>query len=193
MCPLFPRPLLREMSQLDVRVASAALSLLRRARDLLIRRWNWKSALLSAAVRAALFFVTNLPAGGRAALAAAGAELLFRGATSGFYGAMTEAFASASPPWVGTIAATTLVPTVSHTLEFVVHFLRGTPRLASSVVASMGFTVMSTAFNLFAMRRGLLIVGQGRRPLRSDLLQIPAVLGEFVLALVRPRSSATRD
>jgi len=174
-------------------IGSVVRSVLTRPRELLIRRWNWKSALLSSVIRAVLFFVTNLPAGGRAALAAAGAELIFRGATSGFYGAMTEAFARVSPAWAATVAATVLVPTVSHTLELFVHLLRGTPRLVSSVVASIVFTVISTAFNLFAMRRGLLIVGDGRRSLCSDLLHMPALVGEFALALVRPRSTVARD
>lgn len=176
-----------------VTLVSVVRTLLTRPRDVLIRRWNWKSALLSSAIRATLFFLTNLPAGWRAAVTAAGAELVFRGATSGFYGAMTEAFAPVSPAWAGALAATALVPAVSHTLEFLVHFLRGTPKLASSVIASMLFTAISTSFNLFAMRRGLLIVGEGRRSIRSDLLQMPALLGEFGVALVRPRSTMARD
>src|SRR6202022_697407 len=36
----------------------------------LIRRWNWKSALLSSLLRASIFFFTNLVAGWHAALGA---------------------------------------------------------------------------------------------------------------------------
>src|ERR1700693_3942182 len=52
--------------------------------DHLIRRWNWKSALLSSLLRGALFFSTNLVAGWHAALGALFAEFVFRSVTSGF-------------------------------------------------------------------------------------------------------------
>jgi hypothetical protein len=57
----------------------------------LLHRWNWKSAVLSSLLRASLFFATNLAAGLPAAIAAMKTELVFRGVTSGFYGALTEA------------------------------------------------------------------------------------------------------
>ena len=105
--------------------------------DHLIRRWNWKSALLSSLLRGALFFSTNLVAGWHAALGALFAEFVFRSVTSGFYGSITEAFREARPAWVATATTILLLPVVSHTLEFFVHWLRGTPKLALSI-ASFG-------------------------------------------------------
>src|ERR1700733_14653878 len=63
--------------------------------ETLLRRWNWKSAFLSSLFRASIFFFTNLAAGWHAALGALLAELILRGATSGFYGAITESFSEA--------------------------------------------------------------------------------------------------
>src|SRR5262245_15617489 len=119
--------------------------LVRRPHVYVVRRWNWKSAFLSSLLRSTIFFFTNLDAGVAAAQAALLTELVFRGATAGCYGALTQAFRDARPAWAGTVAAMILLPAVSHTLELAVHWVRGTPRLAESIVASVVFTVLSTS------------------------------------------------
>jgi hypothetical protein len=151
----------------------------------LLYRWNWKSALLSSLLRATLFFATNLTAGLPAAFAAMRTELVFRAITSGFYGALTENFRDAEPPWAAAITVMILLPIANHSLEFVVHWLRGTRNLASSILASLVLTAFSTLFNLFVMRRGALIVGEGRDSLASDLIQMPRLIGAFCLLLPR--------
>jgi len=144
------------------------------------RRWNYKSAVLSSLTRASLFFCVNLTAGLDGASAAAATELVFRLTTSGFYGALTQSFRHVEPRWQGQLAALLIVPAVCHTLEFLVHWLRGTPELAASLGASMAFTALSTAFHLFAMQRGVLIVGEGRQTLWQDLRALPGVVAAFV-------------
>ena len=86
-------------------------------------------------------------------------EFLFRFATSGFYGALTQAFRRVEPARTGMIAAMVILPLLAHTLEFIVHWWRGTANLGLSITVSLCFTAVSTSFNLFAMRRGVLIVG----------------------------------
>ena len=81
--------------------------------DHLIRRWNWKSALLSSLLRGMLFFSTNLAAGWHRALGALLAEFVFRSATAGFYGSITEAFRKARPAWAATATTMVLLPVVS--------------------------------------------------------------------------------
>jgi hypothetical protein len=142
--------------------------------------WNWKSAALSALVRALLFLAANAPAGWRAAWGAFGAELAFRACTSGFYGAGTQAFATARPSRMASAAALVVVPVVSHALEFIVHDLRGTPALGRSIALSVAFTVVSTLFHLFAMRRGALVAGPSGAPIVADLRRMPRLLAEFV-------------
>ncbi len=166
-------------------VRDAFLGLLREPVRRLIYRWNWKSAVLSSLLRASLFFATNLTAGLPAAFAAMRTELVFRAITSGFYGALTENFRDAEPPWAAAITVMILLPIANHSIEFVVHWLRGTRNLASSILASMVLTAFSTLFNLFVMRRGALIVGEGRRSLTSDLTQMPRLIGAFCLLLPR--------
>ena len=148
----------------------------------LLFRWNWKAAVISSLLRAHIFLAANATAGLRRAFAAAAAEFLFRFLTSGFYGSLTQAFRRAEPAWAGAVAVMILLPSILHSMEFAVHFLRGTPRLRTSIISSVIFPLFSTTFNCFAMRRGALVVGDGQSSLRSDLAQVPALLVDFVTA-----------
>jgi hypothetical protein len=163
-------------------VAEVLQGLLRHPGQNLIRRWNWKSAVLSSLFRAGIFFFANLVAGWHAAVGALLAEFGLRAATSGFYGAVTEAFSEARPVWAGMTAAMVLLPLANHSLEFLVHWLRGTPKLGVSITASVIFTALSTSFNVYAMRHGVLTVGSKSKSLREDLGRILPLLGQFILA-----------
>jgi hypothetical protein len=166
--------------------------------EYLLARWNWKSAVLSSLFRAAIFFASNLAAGLPAAIAAMCTEFIFRAVTSGFYGALTEGFREAEPPWAAAVSVMVLLPLANHSMEFFVHWMRGTRKLVPSIIVSVMFTALSTLFNLYAMRRGALIVGSGRSSLRRDLIRMPGLLLGFVVLLPKhilkfaARSSAKR-
>lgn len=165
----------------SVSVADVLRELARDPKGLLVRRWNWKSALLSSLFRAAIFFGANLAAGWRAAVAAMSLEFLYRGISAGLFGALTQAFRQAQPVWLAASTAMVLLPLASHSLEFTVHFMRGTPKLLASIVSSVIFTALSTLFNLYAMRRNILIVGSEAGSLASDFRALPSVLGDFLM------------
>jgi len=150
--------------------------------ETIARRWNWKSALLSSIVRGLIFFCVNLVAGWHAAFAALLTEITFRGAASGFYGALTEAFRFAEPEWAAALAVMILLPLAGHSVEFGVHFLRGTAKLGASIFASVCFTAVSTLFNLYAMRRGALVTGVGRQSLGADVKMMPRLIAGFLAA-----------
>lgn len=154
--------------------------LVRRPHHYVIRRWNWKSALLSSLVRSFLFFAVNLSVGTAAALAAFATEFVFRGCTSGFYGAITQNLSRVRPTWQGSLGALVLMPLFNHSGELLVHWLNGTANLKASILASVCFTALSSGFHVFVMRRGLLVVGEGSRSLSSDLRQMPVVVALFV-------------
>ena len=164
-------------SKLTLKTALARLVL--QPRLYLLQRWNWKSAVTSSAFRAALFFCVNLSGGFHAARAAFLTELVFRGITSGFYGALTESFREVEPPLAGALAVMLMLPIANHSLEFLVHWMRGTQKLGASIIASMIFTAFSTLFNWYAMRRGAFIVGSGKASLGADLVRIPQLLFDF--------------
>jgi hypothetical protein len=164
-------------------LGTALLDFIRRPVDLLVRRWNWKAAFSSSLIRAMIFFFANLTAGWRAALGAMAAEYFFRALTSGFYGAMTQHFSLVEPEWQAAAGAMLLLPVLSHSLEFVVHWLRHTPHLKASIISSMSFTVISTLFNFYAMRRGTMVVGKDTPSLVEDLRAMPRVIAGFVSVL----------
>jgi hypothetical protein len=78
-----------------------------------------------------------------------------------------------------------LAPAVNHTLEYVLHYANGTKRIAAGVAASISVSILSALFNLFAMRRGVLIVGDERAPLIDDLRRMPRVVFDFVMTIPR--------
>jgi hypothetical protein len=169
----------------DEHVGQVLIALVRHPLRRLFFRWNWKSAVLSSGFRAIIFFFVNLGAGLNAAAAAMLTELIFRGLTAGFYGAFTQAFSLAQPRWLAAVAVTVLLPTITHTMELGVHWLRGTEKLAESITASVIFTIISTLFNLFAMQRGAFIVGEGRSSLLHDLRATPRLIVLFVVEIVK--------
>ncbi|HXG90351.1 MAG TPA: hypothetical protein VNJ02_18655 [Vicinamibacterales bacterium] len=149
----------------------------------LLRKWNYKSAITSSVTRGVLFFVANLSSGQAAAIAAMSTEFCFRFVTAGFYGALTQTFRRVDPPRVGTIAAIIVLPAIAHSLEWAVHAWRGTANLGWSIALSLCFTAFSTAFNLFAMRHGALVVGeQDSRSFFDDLRAMPRLVVAFVKA-----------
>lgn len=166
-------------------VGEALLSLFRHPIENLIRRWNWKSAVLSALTRGALFFFANLKAGLSAAVGAMSIEAMFYITVAGFYGAATEKFRRTRPAWLATMAMMVLMPALNHTLEFLLHWTGGTRKLTTSIIASIGFSMLSAVFNLFAMRRGAFIVGEDRQTLLDDFRRLPRIIFDFLAVVPR--------
>jgi len=161
-------------------LADALLDLAKRPVELLVRRWNWKAAFSSSIIRGLIFFFANITAGWRAATGAMLAEYCYRAFTSGFYGAITQHMSEAEPEWQAAVAAMVLLPLSSHSLEFLVHWLRHTAHLKVSIISSMIFTVFSTLFNFYAMRRGTMVVGKNSASVSEDLRALPRVIGGFL-------------
>lgn len=141
--------------------------------------------MLSTVIRGAIFFSVNLLGGVASALSALATEFLFRPLVAGFDGAVIESFRSARPAWAATLVVVLALPAVNHLIEIAVHWTRGTQRLGASVLASLSFSALSGLFNLFAMRRGVLIVGDGRRSILDDLRRLPVIVGAFLVAAPR--------
>jgi hypothetical protein len=108
------------------------------------------------------------------------AESCYRALTSGFYSAFTQSFRFAEPAWAASAIPMILIPIISDSLEIFMHSLRGTQRLGATAAASVIFTAISTLFELYIMRHGVLVMGQNRKPLADDLKQIPRLLLDFL-------------
>jgi len=143
--------------------------------------WNWKCAFLSSLLRGGVFVATTLPAGADAALAALANDLVFRGALAGVFGALIERLSTWPRRSLANAITLVVLPLAAHVVEVAVHWRRGTPRLGLALVASVSVTLVSTAFNLFAMRRRTFVVGGAARSLRADLSALPSLFGAFLM------------
>ena len=158
----------------------------------LIHRWHWKSATLSAVVRGALFFTTNLTDGRGIAARAMVVEALLRIPLVGVLAAVTQAFGRAEPPWVAALVAMAVLPALAHFVELVVHWAAGTPELAASIAASAAMSALSTVFSLFAVRRGVMVVGGDAQSFRDDLKQLPRLIVDFLVTPPRALGRTVR-
>jgi hypothetical protein len=164
----------------------------------LLTRWNWKTALMGALLRAS-FYYTVYTASRESMLVtmtAVSVELVSRFISTGIAGAVVQSFRRSTPVWQANIIVSILLPAFSHTVEFVTHY--GQERFLYDVLAasensarqrtfaiSVLFSVISVLFNLFAMRHGVLLVGAGEetKTLRSDVKRLPRMVGEFTAFL----------
>jgi hypothetical protein len=151
----------------------------------LVRGWNWKSALLSAMIRGSIFFFANLGGGVAVATDALVIESSFYIVTAGFYGAILQSFRRVEPFWHAILCVTIMLPLLNHSLEFILHWWGRTQKIAAGMIASVLLSLISATFNLYVMRRGVLIVGAGRQPFRSDLRRMPRLVVDFLFFLLR--------
>ena len=164
----------------------------------LITRWNWKSALLGAILRASFYFTVYKASKESwiVTLTAVSVELAFRFLTSGISGAVVQSFRRAQPIWLATLIVTISLPIFGHSIEYLAHYAQ--ENYFNSVFAasennarqkafavSVLFSILSALFNLFMMRHGVLLVGAGEetKSLWNDLKKIPFLIYEFVMFL----------
>lgn len=180
-----------------ISVADVVLSLVQHPGQI-ITRWNWKSAMMGAMLRASFYF-TVYQASKEAwlvTMTAVVVELSFRFFTSGISGALVQSFRRAKPPWLATGIVSISLPVFSHTIEFVTHYSQEAyfsdvfaPSINNSrqkaFAVSVLISVLSAMFNIFIMRNGVLLVGAGEetRTIWSDLRKIPLLVIEFMIFL----------
>lgn len=164
----------------------------------IITRWNWKSALIGAVLRASFYFTVYQAAkeNMRAALTAAAVELAFRFFTSGASGSIVQSFRHAAPAWLATLFVTVTLPIISHAVEYATHYVQevyfhgilpGSQNNGRqwAFAFSVLFSALSAMFNLFVMRHGVLLVGAGQetKSLWADFKKIPFLVWEFLTYL----------
>lgn len=176
------------------RVSEVFRMIFRHPFEMLVKRWNWKAAFLSAFLRSMIYLTTYLVKkdGLKAALGAMAVEFGLRIFTAGTSGTLVQTFRRANPVWVSGLICSVMLPIFSHTIEFIVHFVHEytvsqiynapmNQSRKSGFVVSVIFSVVSVVFNLFAVRRGVLIVG-GEEPQSfwKDMKQMPLVIWQFL-------------
>jgi hypothetical protein len=151
----------------------------------LILYWNWKAALLSITLRGPIFFTAALQKGWGAAPLTLLMESIFCALGVGIYNALVQILKDATPQWLTVTLLTVVFPGILQAVEYILHGLRGTPHLHAAAAISLCVGAMATLFNWFAMRRGVMLVGEESGGLWSDLRRMPIVFFNFVAALPR--------
>ncbi len=165
----------------------------------IITRWNWKSALFGAVLRASFYFTVYQASrqSWLVTLSAVTVELFFRFLTTGMSGAVVQSFRKARPFWLANVIVSIMLPLFSHTVEFITHYAQeryffdvfattdNSVARQRAFAISVLFSVLSALFNLFAMKHGVLLVGAGEetRTLKDDIKMLPRMLGEFTAYL----------
>lgn len=178
----------------DISVGDVILSLFHHPLQILTR-WNWKSALMGALLRASFYFTVYKASRESwiVTMTAVMVELAFRFFTSGISGALVQSFRRAKPAWLATFVVTVSLPVFSHTIEFITHYAQEVyfadvfePSINNArqkaFAVSVLFSVISAAFNIFIMRHGVLLVGAGSetKSLWADLKSVPWLIIQFV-------------
>lgn len=163
-------------------VGKALLQVLRNPFYYFIQHWNWKSALFGAINRGTIFFIATMKRDRFEMSVAVLVEILFTCATAGIYAAFTQAMRFAEPEWLGACVVALAIPSALYGVDYFAHVWTGMHHVRPAVTFATGLSVLSTLFNLFIMRRGALIVGEESQPLWRDLIRIPVLLVQFVIA-----------
>lgn len=159
-------------------VGSALLQLLLHPYRTFILSWNWKTASLSAMMRAPIFLFSTLRSGWQAISVAVAVEAVYSAAISGCYGAFAQKLRRAHPLWLSGLLITVAAPAALLWLDYLAHFYTGTPNLRTGILASAIFAALSSLFNWYLMLHGNLLVGAEGRSFGVDLKQLPRrVLG----------------
>ena len=177
------------------RVGAVWGSILRHPSQLLAR-WNYKSAIFSSTMRASIFLLTYLQFRQAhmdaqesilIAFGAAAAQFVYRFIFAGINGSLIQSFRRVEPAWQAMLTIMLVIPVVSHILEFIVqhtyaYFTQTTSNTDEAIVRSISVSIISGIFNLFVMRRGLLLVGEKeeQKTLWGDIKHFPRVTAEFI-------------
>jgi len=155
--------------------------------DAVLWRWNWKAGLLSALMRSLIFFAAYLwkKEALWAAIGAMGAQFIFRMLFGGINGALIQAYTRVEPAWQAVLTVPLVLAFFSHVIEFAVQTAydnyAGTSGKGKAIMASVIVSAVSAVFNLFAMRRGALLVKDEKsQSLWKDLKRFPLITTQFI-------------
>ncbi len=169
------------------RVMAVTANLFRHPIDALIWRWNWKAAVLSALLRAPIFFFSYLfkKDGLKLAVGAAVAQSIFRLIFGGVNGAIIQSYSKVEPAWHAVLTIPLILAAMSHLIEYVVQAFYDSQTGGSGTGRAIFFSVIvsaiSAVFNLFAMRRGALLVkDESQQSIWRDLYRMPWLALEFI-------------
>lgn len=138
-------------------------------------------------LRAPIFFFSYLfnKDGLKLAVGAAVVQSVFRLIFGGINGAIIQSYSKVEPAWHAVLTIPIVLATVSHLMEYVVQaFYDSQTRVdgkGRAIFISVVVSAISAVFNLFAMRRGALLVkDESQQSIWRDLRRMPWLALEFI-------------
>jgi hypothetical protein len=147
--------------------------------------WNWKSAVLSVALRVPIFAVATIRRGPEVVVGAILTEAMVCAFNAGCYAAVVQVLRNRKPVWLVATTVSILLPVIGQVIEYEVHAWHGTPHRIIAVIVSSVLSVISSLFNWYAMKQGTLLVGDERSSFSGDLRRLPGLIGRFLLLAPR--------
>ncbi|MBX7174077.1 MAG: hypothetical protein K1X72_24105 [Pyrinomonadaceae bacterium] len=168
-----------------------SMHILRHPIETAIKRWHWKSALFSGLIRMFVFLIGYHNKGTEIMLAAAGIQFVYRTVLGGIGGSIIQRFSKVEPPWHATITVPLIITVITHIFEYFIQIAfdnyYGTNLATKTTIASIVISVMSAVFNLYLMRRGVMLVkDEQEKSLGKDFAYIPVLLFDFIM--IPPRN-----
>jgi hypothetical protein len=173
--------------RMPTRVTEVTAYLFKHPVETLIWRWNWKAAMVGALMRSPIFFTAYFlqKQGLWIAFAAMLVQFIFRTVFGGFFGGIIQAYSRVEPAWHAVLTIPLVVATLSHLIEFFVQTgfdsILGTEGKGKAIFFSIIVSMISAVFNLFAMRRGVLLVkDDSEQSIWRDMWKMPWIVLEFI-------------
>ena len=163
-------------------LGTALTEIARRPLKTLVPPWSWKSALFSAIVRGATFYVSNLQAGVEHAFVALAVEASYAIVAAGLIGAVSQQLRAARPIWLTFLVVTLGLPGAMVGAQAIVHKLAHTQHVGLGLLTSFALAAVSNLFSWFAMRRGAMLGGADSTTFRHDLESLPRIFLDFLIA-----------
>jgi hypothetical protein len=143
--------------------------------------WNWKCALMSAAVRSLVYVAAMARSGPHGRLAVVAVEMAYVTLTSGLYAGMQQRALSLRSHFSGNLIIVAGVPGLAQFLDWLTHCAVGPAAPPRAIVAASIFTLVSALFHLHIMRRDVFLTGHTGRTLADDFRRMPRLVLDFVL------------
>ena len=176
----------------EVHIRTALRGILGHPWRTLAPSWSWKAAGLSAMLRAATFFATNLRAGRHKALDAMAVEAVFAIVAAGILGSVAQHLRCARPLWATALVVWLGMPAAMLLAQAGVHHVAGTQYMGTGLVVSFCYAAIASSFSWYAMSRGALLGGSVSTGVLEDLRVLPGIVMDYVLAVPRAVWRGTR-
>jgi hypothetical protein len=161
-------------------VRDALFDLVRHPAQTFYYSWNWKSALLSAMLRAPIFLFATLRHGPKSISIAVLVEAGYSAGISGCYGAFVQKLRNARPRWASGLLIVVILPAVLVWFDYLLHLYTSMPNLKGGMLAAGILSLLSSLFNWYLMSRDSLLVGKEGRSFASDLKRMPRMVIDFI-------------